>query len=674
MRSIRPITVKRLNSEVQLVGTCDFSQTQWRQKSFLFEYESKIGGYSDVFDLRFNRLYDLPGGLFESITEVDGQPMFVWTSLEAWVDTWLAVYRDRDCYVKFIAQVFKTPHGGFFANTNSEGFRDKLIQLRKEAKVNKHGQATVANTIRALCTIYGFTNAEDVIKNVMTIIKSGKRPLYLYATTDYIENHYDQLRQTQSLNSCMTKGTESLDATYHYIKVDKAKANSQGYRTRTTNNEPSVFMPNIATLNNTDKVALGLTSFYSPEELQELDEYGFNGRCVMVERDGKWTYTRYYGHEGVKGTVPSLIEQVSTFKGLRLKGYVSAITDWEERKDVNGLKYILPYVDGDDNLFMRVGDQQEDEIGRPFYWFEVVEGNRRNSDVPNYKTGNHFYLDQSNWYVEPFRYETKCAITGETVTHQTGWLIAEGVHIRYDLVPTFNTTLEVMGGDVHKTIGFMHGLLFPVSSRLTKLVEEYKETVDSQAKRLRDVESRLSTERDKGRMFDYFKQDVQLHLEDWYFSATTSKARRAIESLANWVERTTVNDKHIWRKYGYTFAMVWNGTCKTLTRSDDKSAIHTLLRRTVETMRVLFEQVLSLADDTEYKRISRLINEFGLDFDRDAPIRPTTETDTHKHDNVVTDNFSNPTATLSWSDYSLDAQALIQQAVESFLADRFNRE
>lgn len=672
MRSIRQIDVKKLNSEVQLVGTCDFTQTQWRQKLFTFKYESKNGGYSSEYDLRFARLYNLPGRLFESVIEVDGQPVFVWTNLEAWVDTWQTVYEERNNYVQFISQIFKTSHGGFFANTNSEEFRDKLIQLRKEAKVNKHGQATVANTIRALCTIYSFTNAEDVIKKVMTIIKSGKRPLYLYATTDYIENHYDQLRETQSLNSCMTKGTESLDADYHYIKVDKAKANAQGYRTRTTNNEPSVFMPNIATLNNTEKVALGLTSFYSPEELQELDEYGFNGRCVMVERDGKWTYTRYYGHEGVKDTIPSLIEHVSTFKGLRLKGYVSAITDWEEQKDVNGLKYILPYVDGDDNLFMRVGDRQEDDIGRPFYWFEVAEGNRRNSYVPNYKTGNYFFLDQSNWYVEPFKYETKCAITGETVTHQSGWLVAEGIHIRYDLVPTFNTTLEVLGRDVNKTVDFMHGLLSPVASRLTKLVEAYKETVDSQAKRLRDTESRLNTERDKGRMFDRFKQDVRLHLEDWYFSATTSKARRAIESLANWVERTTVNDKHIWRKYGYTFAMVWNETCKTLTRSDDKSAIHTLLRRTVETMRVLFEQVLSLADDTEYKRIRQLITEFSADFDRDAPIRPTADADTHKHD-VDTDKPSNTTATLSWSDYTLDTQSLLQNAVEAFLADRFSR-
>ena len=674
MRSIRQIDVKKLNSEVQLVGTCDFSQTQWRQKHFTFEHATKEGGYSDAYDMRFDRLYNLPGRLFESITEVDGQPMFVWTNLEAWVDTWQTVSEERNEYVRFISQIFKTSHGGFFADASGEKMRDKLIQLRKEAKVNKHGHATVANTIRALCTIYSFTNAEDVIKNVMTMIKSGKRQLYLYATTDYIENHYDQLRETQNLNSCMTKGTESLDADYHYIKVDKAKANAQGYRTRTTNNEPSVFMPNIATLNNIDKVALGLTSFYPPEELKELDEYGFNGRCVMVERDGKWTYTRYYGHEGVRDTIPSLIERVDTFKGLRLKGYVSAVTDWEEHKGVNKLKYILPYVDGDDNIFMRVGDKQTDEIGRPYYWFEVVEGNRRDNKIPNCKTGNYFYLDQSSWIVQPIRYIAKCAVTGEEVTEETGWLIAEGVHIRYDLVSTFNTTLEVMGRDVNKTVDFMHGLLSPVASRLTKLVEEYKETVDSQAKRLRDVESRLSTERDKGRMFDRFNQDVQLHLEDWYFSATTSKARRAIDSLANWVERTTVNDKHIWRKYGYTFAMVWNANCKTLTRSDDKSAIHTLLRRTVETMRVLFEQVLSLADNTEYKRISHLINEFGVDFDRNAPIRPTADADTHKHGNVVTDKPSNNTATLSWGKYDLDTQALIQQAVESFLADRFNRE
>lgn len=673
MRSIRPITVKRLNSEVQLVGTCDFSQTQWRRKHFTFAYASKEGGYSNAYDLRFDRLYNLPGRLFESITEVDGQPVFVWTNIDAWVDTWQTVYEERNNYVQFISQIFKTSHGGFFANINGEGFRDKLIQLRKESKVNKYGHATVANTIRALCTIYGFTNAEDVIKNVMTMIKSGKRPLYLYATTDYIENHYDQLRETQNLNSCMTKGTESLDADHHYIKVDKAKANAQGYRTRTTNNEPSVFMPNIATLNNTDKVALGLTSFYSPEELQELDEYGFNGRCVMVERDGKWTYTRYYGHEGVKDTISSLIERVNTFKGLRLKGYVSAVTGREEHKDAHNLTYILPYVDGDDNLFKRVGDRQEDEIGRPFYWFEVVEGNRRNSDVPNYKKGNYFFLDQSNWYVEPFRYETKCAITGETVTHQTGWLVAEGVHIRYDLVPTFNTTLEVMGRDVHKTIGFMHGLLSPVTSRLTKLVEEYKETVDSQAERLRDVESRLSTERDKGRMFDRFQRDVKLHLEDWYFNATTSKARRSIDALASWLERTLLNDKPMWRKYGYTFAMVWNGTCKTLTHSDDKSAIHTLLSRTIETVQVIFENVLFLADDTEYKRIRQLINQFSADFERDAPIRPTTETDKPQHNNVVTDKPGS-IATLSWSKNDLDTQTLIQQAVESFLADRFNRE
>lgn len=113
MRSIRQIDAKILNSEVQLVGTCDFSQTQWRQKHFLFEYESKNGDYSDVYDLRFDRLYNLPGRLFESMTEVDGQPMFVWTSLDTWLETWLTVYRDRRNYVSFISQIFTDSHGGF---------------------------------------------------------------------------------------------------------------------------------------------------------------------------------------------------------------------------------------------------------------------------------------------------------------------------------------------------------------------------------------------------------------------------------------------------------------------------------------------------------------------------------------------------------------------------------
>ena len=154
MRSIRQIDYKKLNSEVMLVGMCDIVQTQWRRKHFLFEYEVKDAHYSDTYDLQFGRLSDLPGRLFEPTTEVDGQPMFVWTSVEAWVDTWLAVYRELDNYVDFVAQVFNKSHGGFFADMTSEGMREKIEQLRKLSKVNKHGYATVPNTIRALCTIY----------------------------------------------------------------------------------------------------------------------------------------------------------------------------------------------------------------------------------------------------------------------------------------------------------------------------------------------------------------------------------------------------------------------------------------------------------------------------------------------------------------------------------------
>ena len=645
MKSIRQINIKKLNSEVRLVGMCDIIQTQWRRKHFLFEYEAKDAHYSDEYNLQFDRLYDLPGRLFESMTEVDGQSMFVWTSVEAWVDTWLAVYCERDNYVKFVAQVFKKSHGGFFADMTGEEMREKIEQLRKLSKVNKHGYATVPNTIRALCTIYGFANAEDIIKQVMTLIKAGKNPLYLYATTDYIENHYDQLRQTQRLDSCMTKGTESLDADHHYIKVHKAKANAQGYRTRATNSNSSVFMPNIASLNNTEGVALGLTSFYSPEELKELNEYGFIGRCVMVERDGEWTYTRYYGREGVSETLPSIIKPVKTFKGVRLKGYVSAITDWEGMRTVNNAKYILPYMDGDDNIFMRVGDKQTDEIGRPYYWFEVAEGNYRYNKIPDCKTGNYFYLDQSSWLVRPIRYTAKCAVTGEEVTEETSWLIASGIHICYNLVPVFNMLLDVMGRDVNKTVDFMRSLVSPIADRLVRRVEGYKTQLGNIENRLHDMRIKYDDAIGKSRNFEHFSQDVALRFEDWYYRLATRKAQSDMDSLDEWVKRTLTNDKSVWRKYGYTFAMVWNENCRNVVPHNDQSTIHVLLNTTVSTMKTIFEGALALANNDEYKRIRRLVDHFTESFNSESSFRPTTQAD--KSDNGVVESRPSYGATIA---------------------------
>ena len=672
MRSIRQIDYKKLNSEVRLVGMCDIVQTQWRRKHFLFEYEAKDAHYSDTYDLRFDRLSDLPGRLFEPTTEVDGQPMFVWTSVKAWVDTWLAVYRERDNYVDFVARVFEKSHGGFFADMTSEEMREKIEQLRKLSKVNKHGYATVPNTIRALCTIYGFANAEDIIKQVMTLIKAEKKPLYLYATTDYIENHYDQLRQTQSLNSCMTKGTESLDADHHYIKVDKAKANAQGYRTRATNSNSSVFMPNIASLNNTEGVALGLTSFYSPEELKELNEYGFTGRCVMVERDGEWTYTRYYGREGVREVLPSIIKPVKTFKGVRLKGYVSAITDWEEMRTVNNVTYILPYMDGDDNIFMRVGDKQTDEIGRPYYWFEVAEGNRRDNKIPDCKTGNYFYLDQSSWFVRPMRYTAKCAVTGEEVTEETGWLIAEGIHICYNLVPVFNMLLDVMGRDVNKTVDSMRSVVSPIADRLVRRVEEYQIQLGIIENRLHDMRRKYDGAIGNSRNFERLSQDIALRFEDWYFRLASNKAQKDMEELYGWVKRTMTNDKSVWRKYGYTFAMVWNENCRNVVPHNDQSTIHVLLNTTVSTMKTIFEGALALANDDEYKRIRRLVDEFTESFNSESSFRPTTRAD--KSDNGVVESRPSygETIALEGEDAEVKLKALMTRTMKSLYARRIN--
>ena len=617
MRSIRQIDYKKLNSEVELISTASSPSSAWRNAMFPFLYESAEGGFHDSFDMRFSRLYKLSGALFESRTEVNGQPMFVWGDVDTWVNTWWQTKKEASRYVSFIERVFLQRHGGYFADVDKETMRVKIEQLRKTAKVNKYGHATVANTIRALCTIYSFTNVDAIIKRAMTLINAERKPLYLYVARDYIENHYDNLKRAENLSSCMTKGTESLDAINHYVHVDKASANAQGYKTKLVGDKPSIFVPNIATLNNTEGVALGLTSHYSPDELKELDHYGFNGRCVLIKKDDKWAFTRFYGNEGAKGTVHNMIEWTSTFKGTRLKGYVSANEQqggqWE-----NLTRYLLPYVDGEDNLFKRVGVVQRDEIGRPYYWFEVVEGNRRMSTVPDCNKGNFFYLDQSDWYVIPFRYTTKCAITGEEINQYTGWNVADGVHVHNNLLAKFETVRDMMGGDTDKAIDFLKQLIVPMRSDLVQQVEKWRTRVDTIQEQLHRLERESSEIQSQVSLYRRLTGCVELACEDWYFDYVDGDARSRIQALENWIKRTITNDKQVWRSYGYTFAMIWNGVRKAIKTAPGEPMIKVLLNMTIAKTHAIFEDREVFQRDSEFEYIKRLVVDFRDTFDREV--------------------------------------------------------
>lgn len=196
-------------------------------------------------------------------------------------------------------------------------------------------------------------------------------------------------------------------------------------------------MPNVASLNGQTDVALGLVSHLSPEELQTADEYAFVGRMILWrgEFEGKeeWRYTRFYGREGLETSIGAVVPHANTAQGYTVRGYMTIVPNEVDNLGIATPRYVLPYIDGDDNVLERVGERQVDELGRAYYMFEIINGRKYNYDPDDYDSiGNRFYVCQNDWVVKPFKWRGTCAVTGQDITERSGWVL-NGKTVRYDL-------------------------------------------------------------------------------------------------------------------------------------------------------------------------------------------------------------------------------------------------
>lgn len=427
MQGIKDVSLSDLHREVELVGetTLIVGGSDLLHHPYLIEFN---GGWDRALSIR--ALAKANPYLIRGLDQLDGKVAFKWHSHEEVETTLRLAIRDLEAFSGWVRESFETQ------GHTRENVKDLVDRVMKIARPNKRGVATIKNSLRAVAEIYGITNIDVIIKDVTTKANLSGQKLYVYKTHTNIEQHYSTLSKSQHLTSCMTKGSDELGDN-HLVEVDKAKAESAGYTVRKVRDKDVMFMPNVASLNGQTDVALGLVSRLSPEELQTADEYAFVGRMILWrgEFEGKeeWRYTRFYGREGLETSIGAVVPHANTAQGYTVRGYMTIVPNEVDNLGIATPRYVLPYIDGDDNVLERVGERQVDELGRAYYMFEIINGRKYNYDPDDYDSiGNRFYVCQNDWVVKPFKWRGTCAVTGQDITERSGWVL-NGKTVRYDL-------------------------------------------------------------------------------------------------------------------------------------------------------------------------------------------------------------------------------------------------
>ena len=89
-------------------------------------------------------------------------------------------------------------------------------------------------------------------------------------------------------------------------------------------------------------------------------------------------------------------------------------------------------------------------------------------------------------------------------------------------------------------------------------------------------------------------------------------------------------------------------------------------------MKTIFEDVLALANNDEYKRIRQLVDDFTEMFNSESSFRPTTQAD--KSDNGVVESRPSHGATIALAGGYDEAErkVIMSQAVESLFTRRIH--
>lgn len=427
MQGIKKVSLSELNREVELIGEVTALDGAFSLSTP--DYKIVFEGVGER-TLSLRRLVQANPYLVSDLTSLDGKVAVEWHTAEHIEASLSEVIPDLEFFPNWIHRSFEA------RGYNQENVKELVARILKIAKPNKHGIATLRNSLRAVAELYGISNIDEIIKATATRANLERKTIYIYKTHTNIEQHYSMLSKTQHLASCMVKGFNELGDT-HFVEVDKSKAELAGYTVRYGTGKDVMFMPNVASLNGQTDVALGLVSRLSPEELLGAEEYAFEGRMILwrseFEDEEEWLFTKFYGREGLSTPICAVTPQTNTARGFIVRGYVATKLNDADENNIRTPRYILPYIDGDDNVLERKGDRQFDKLGRAYYEFEVVSGHRHSYDADDYATvGNRFYVCQQDWTARPFEWEGICAITGESITELSGWNV-DGETVRYDL-------------------------------------------------------------------------------------------------------------------------------------------------------------------------------------------------------------------------------------------------
>lgn len=180
------------------------------------------------------------------------------------------------------------------------------------------------------------------IKTMSNAIAATQKTYWLYNVKHGYAEHYNTMRTTQKLESCMAKLPSFFGMAYNGDDIHPL----MGYEL-------------------SDDFRLGLVSAYSPEEIGSVEDYPFIARVVLARHDHDRadkvqgvSYSRVYGNEIAKDVVGQTLAYRIRPVGCRLYGLLAnQVTQYpdiiSENSEISGFieDYAVVDVEADDSRF-----------------------------------------------------------------------------------------------------------------------------------------------------------------------------------------------------------------------------------------------------------------------------------------------------------------------------------
>lgn len=313
---------------------------------------------------------------------------------------------------------------------------DKLAEdvekyCRKVFKINKNDVMTTPNFLRMIAFINGYEVQERHLKEALNAISGTANHVYLYKTQKYIAEHYARLEEKADLSSCMTHGAEHFGDFTHLTTCNPTLAEQAGFVVKhdvmdmfqkidDNSIKSAVFTANVEGYSGGD-FYLGLVSTVPPSRIKDEEEYAFDGRVIIYQKDGEWCYSRYYGKESAGHYVARTLRQKHA-GGLKFRAYRSSSAFLKDGHRTP--RYIVPFIDGGHRHFTVDSTPHYDEIGREFYVATVIDWASEDintNDLPyGLKKGEVLKLSQRTWVSEEEDWYDHCVISENGVGQGTG--------------------------------------------------------------------------------------------------------------------------------------------------------------------------------------------------------------------------------------------------------------